>query len=115
PHHLAGLFVGGDDPRCDAGTGYDEIAPQGGAAIALLALLLGVHPPNDAADIAGSAVDLIEHAPGIRNVEEAVFRKRRRHRIFVAGAAAEGHRVSKLEILHVVAIDAGERPRELAD
>ena len=45
------------------GAGDDEIAPQRGAAVAQLALLLRVHAPHDAADVAGADVDLVEHAP----------------------------------------------------
>ena len=64
PHHFAGVLVGGDDPRrIDIVAGEDDIAPECGAAIGLLAFLLRVHAPHDAADIAGSAVDLVEHAP----------------------------------------------------
>ena len=47
--------------------------------------------------VSRGAVDLVEHAPGIRDVEEAVFGERRRFVEFVAGAAAEWNRVVELE------------------
>ena len=66
PHDLAGLLVGGDDAgRIIRGRDH-VIAPEGGAAIGDLPALFGVHAPDDAAGIARSAVDLVEHAPGNR-------------------------------------------------
>src|SRR6202040_3698907 len=110
PHHLAGLLVGGNDPwRRDAGARDDEIAPQGGAAVAKLAFLLRVHPPHDPAGITRGGVDLVEHAPRVRDVEESVLHERRRHRKFVAGAAAERDRIGELEVLDIVPADASER------
>ncbi len=60
------------------------------------------------------AVDLVEHAPGIGDVEEAVLGERRRLVEFVAGAAAERHRIGELEVLDVVLVDARERREALA-
>ena len=59
------------------------------------------------------AVDLVEHAPGIGDVEEAVLGERRRLQELVAGAAAERHRIGELEVLDVVLVDARERREAL--
>src|SRR5207247_7764476 len=69
PNDFASLLVGGDDPPRAVGGGNDEITPQGRAAILPLQLLFGVHAPDDAAHVSRGAVDLVEDAPGIRNVE----------------------------------------------
>ena len=84
------------------------------AAIVGLLLLLRVHPPDDAAGIARGAVDLVQHAPGVGDVDEAVLDKRRRLDPFVAGGTAERHRIGELEVLDVVPVDAGERREALA-
>ena len=54
-------------------------------------------------------VDLVEHAPLIDDIEEAVFGERRRLEIFVRGRAAERDRISELEVLDVVLVDGVER------
>ena len=76
------------------------------AAVGLRSFLLGLHAPDDAAEVAGAGVDLVEDVPGIRDVEEAVFGKRRRIGELVAGTAAERHRIGKLQVLDIVAVDA---------
>src|SRR5215471_11091685 len=91
-----------------------EIPAQGGAAIAELAVLFRIHAPEDAAVLAGSHVDLVEHAPGIGRVEESVLDKRRRHGELAAGAAAERHRIGELQILDVLSVDARQRREALA-
>jgi nitrite reductase/ring-hydroxylating ferredoxin subunit len=65
PDDFAGLLVGRDDPRRPAGSGNDEISPQGRAAVSVLPLLFRVHAPHDPPDLARGSVDLVEHAPGI--------------------------------------------------
>jgi hypothetical protein len=58
PNDLAGFLVGGDNaPRTVTG-GDDEVAPQCDAAALALLLLLGVHAPHNATDVARPAVDL---------------------------------------------------------
>ena len=108
PHHPAGVLAGRDDPGRVVGGGDHEVAPQRGAAVALLALLSGVHAPHDAADIAGAAVDLVEHPGGVGDVEKAVLGERGRHDILVGGAAAERDGIGELEPLDVALVDAGE-------
>ncbi len=79
PHDLAGFLVGADDARRVARRGDDEIAPQRSAAVRQRHLLLArIHAPEDAAGFARAAVDLVEHAPLIDDVEEAVLGERRR-------------------------------------
>src|SRR6202030_2178993 len=114
PRDLAGLLIGGDDTPWTVGGRNDEIAPQGGAAVLALLLLFRVHAPDDVACVSRGAVDLVEHAPGIRDVEKAVFGERRRFVEFVAGAAAEWNRVGKLEALDGVPVNPGERRKPLA-
>ena len=110
PDDLAGVLVGGDDAGRIVGGGDDEIAPQRGAAVRQRQLLLpGVHAPDDAADVAGAHVDLVEHAPLIDDVEEAVLGQRRRLQILVAGGAADRDRIGELEVLDVVLVDLVER------
>ena len=116
PHHFAGFLVGRDDPRRvaeAARAGDDEIAPQGWATAAHQAILFGVHAPDDAADIAGTRIDLVEDVPGIGHVEETVLSERRRVGEFVSRTAAERHRIGELEVLDVVAVDARERRKAL--
>ena len=114
PHDLAGGLVGGDDAGRRIGGRDDEIAPQGGAAVDRLPLLLGLHAPDDPAGIARGGVDLVEHAPGIGDVEEAVLRQRRRLVGLVAGAAAERDRIGELEVLDVALVDPVEGREPLA-
>ncbi len=114
PGHLPGILVGGDDARRLVGDRDDEIAPERDPAIGGLLLLLGVHAPDDAADVARRAVDLVDHAPGIDGVEKAVLGERRRLVELVAGRAAERHRVGEFEPLDVPLVDAIERRIALA-
>jgi hypothetical protein len=117
PDHLAGFLVGRDDARRvaeAAGTGDDEVAPQRRPAGAHLAILLGVHAPHDAAEVAGAGVDFVEDVPGIRDVEETILGKRRCVGELVARAAAEWHRIGELQVLDVVAVDPRERRKALA-
>src|SRR5262249_36433383 len=79
PHHLAVVLVGGDDAGGIVGGGDDEVAPQGCAAVRQRQLLLaGIHAPDDAAHVARAYVDLVDHAPLVDDVEEAVLGERRR-------------------------------------
>jgi hypothetical protein len=114
PHHLAGFLVGADDAGRVVGGRDDEIAPQGGAAVVGLLLGLGVHPPDDPPGVAGPAVDLVQRAPRIGYVDEAVFNERRRLDVFVAGRAGKRHRVGELEILDVALVGARQRREALA-
>ena len=70
---------------------------------------------RDLAAIPGANVDLVEHVPGIGDVEESVFHQR--------GGVGEaellalppsGNCIDKLEVLDVIAVDAGERREPLA-
>ena len=92
----------------------NEIAPQCRAAIGNLLFLLRIHAPDDAADIARSRVDLVEHPPGIRDVEEAVLGERRRLDEFLGGAAGERNREGELQVFDIVLADAGKRREALA-
>src|SRR6202163_4137234 len=94
PVSLSVAMMRGELPKT-AGTGDDEVARQRRAAAAHLAILLGVHAPHDAAEVAGAGVDLVEDVPGIRDVEETVFGERRCVGELVARAAAERHRVGE--------------------
>ncbi len=109
PHHLAGVAVGGDDAAVIARHRYDEIAPQRDAAVAVDLLLAGVHLPYDVPAFAGTDVDLVDHAPGVRHIHEAVVDQRRRREILVAGGAAERHREGEAKVLHVRLVDGVER------
>jgi hypothetical protein len=77
--------------------------------LAAYLLLPRVHAPHDPAHIAGAAVDLVEHAPLIGEIEEPVLGKRRRFEVLVCGSAADRNRVSDLERLHVPFVDLVER------
>src|SRR5262249_48896317 len=72
PHHLAGFGVGGDDAPVVTRDRDDEIAPQRDAAVAVELLLTGIHLPNDFAFRPGAHVDLVDHAPDIGDVHNAV-------------------------------------------
>jgi periplasmic copper chaperone A len=39
---------------------------------------MGLHAPDDAANITGAPIDLVKHTPGIGDIKEAVLGKRRR-------------------------------------
>jgi hypothetical protein len=70
--------------------------------------------PDDAADVPGGGVDLVEHAPGIGDVEEAVLGERCRLDEFTAVGAGERHRIGEFQALDVGLVDAGERREALA-
>jgi hypothetical protein len=59
-------------------------------------------------------IDLVKHAPGVSDVEEAILGERGGFVELITGAAAERHRISELQSLDVVAIDARERREALA-
>src|SRR5262249_29072709 len=86
----------------------------GGAAIGRLLLLLGLHPPDDPADVARGNIDLVEHAPTVGDVEKAVLHQWRCMNDFHAGPAAERHRVSEPQSLDVAFVYAGEWRETLA-
>src|SRR6266852_5323377 len=110
PITILSLTVGGDDARRIAGDADDQISPQRRAAVRQRRFLLpGVHAPDDPAHIAGTPVDLVDHAPLIDHIEIAVLGERGRLEIFVRRRAAERDRVSKLEALDVGLVDAVER------
>ena len=114
PHDAAVILVGRDDARRVLGGSDDEIAPQRGAAIAVLRLLAGVHAPDDTAGVAGGAVDLVEHACRIGDVDEAVLGERGRLHELIGGDAAQRHGVEELQILDVRLVDLVERRIALA-
>jgi len=64
-----------------------------------------VHAPDDAANIPRSAIDLVQHAPGIGDEDEPAFGERSCVDEFIAGAAAERHRIGELEVLDVTLVD----------
>ncbi len=105
PHDLAGFLVGGDHPAVEAGNRNDEIAPQRDAAVAIGLLHAGIHLPYDLTCRSRADVDLIDDAPDVGDVHEAVFDHRRCFVVFVARRAAERHREGELEILHVRRVD----------
>ena len=87
-----------------------RLPQQRGAAVRQRQLLLsGVHAPDDAAHVARAHVDLVDHAPLVDDVEEAVLGQRRRLQVFVGRRAADGDRIGELEALDVVLVDLVER------
>jgi hypothetical protein len=94
PHHSASFLVGGDDAGRPVGRRYNEIAPESGTAVGALFLLLGFHAPNDPAGGSRGPVDLVEHAPRIRDVEEAVFGECGGLVVFIAARTAKRNRIS---------------------
>jgi hypothetical protein len=86
----------GDDARRPVGGRDDEIAPECRPAIDARLFLMRVHTPNDPADIAGPAVDLVEHAPGVGDVEKTVLSEWGCFNEFVAGAACKCNRIGEL-------------------
>jgi hypothetical protein len=84
PHDLAVVLVGGNDARRIVGARDDEVTPERGATVRQRQLLLaGIHPPDDAARVAGAAVDLVDDAPLVDDVEVAVLPEWRRLQVFV--------------------------------
>jgi hypothetical protein len=79
-----------------------------------LLLLFWIHAPDNATDVAGAAVDLVDHAPRIRDVEEAVLGEWGRLVALVAAAATERNGVGEPKVLNVALVDAGERGEALA-
>jgi hypothetical protein len=57
---------------------------------------VGLHAPDDTPDIAGAAVDLVEDTPGVGDVKEAVFGKRRCLNPFIADRASKRDRIGEL-------------------
>src|SRR5262249_62116329 len=76
PNDLAGLLVGRDHAAVEPGDGDDEVAPQSDATVAVRLLLARIHLPHDAALRARPDVDLVDRAPDIADVEEAVLDQR---------------------------------------
>ena len=110
PRDLAGFLVGRDHARRIVRNRDDEISPQRRAAVRERDLLLArVHAPHDPARLSGTPIDLIEHAPLIDDVEEAVLRQRRRFEVLVRRGTADRDRVGELEVLDVVLVDLVER------
>ena len=110
PDHLAVVLVGGDHAGGIVGGGDDQIPQQRGAAVRQRQLLLsGVHAPDDAAHVARAHVDLVDHAPLVDDVEEAVLGQWRRLQIFVGRRAADRDGVGELQALDVVLVDLVER------
>ena len=91
----------------------DEIVPERDAAVAVGLLLAGIHLPEDAAVRAGAHVDLVDHAPDVGHVHEAVVDQRRRFEVFVRRRAAERDREGELEVLDVRLVDRVERREAL--
>src|SRR5204862_7372862 len=79
----------------------------------VLLVLLWIHSPDTVAGVAGAAVDLVQDAPRIGNVDEPVLDQRRCFAPFVASRAAEYNRIGELEIFDVVLVDARERREAL--
>src|SRR6266481_5137815 len=75
-------------------------------AITLDRLLAGIHTPDDTAKSAGAHIDLVDHAPGVGHIHEAVIDERRRHQILVARAAAQSHREGHAQLLTLVLLIA---------
>src|SRR5215471_13595058 len=72
-------------------------------------LLARTHARDDAAGVAGAAVDLVDDAPLVDDVEEAVLGQRCRLQVLVRRRAADRHRIGELEALDVVLVDARQR------
>jgi 3',5'-cyclic AMP phosphodiesterase CpdA len=114
PHDLAAVAVDGDDAPVGEIVD-DEVFPQcDAAALRDVALVLdaGVGDPHELAVVAGAHIDLVDRAPTVGRVHEAIVDQRID---FVLGAvlpdvlhAAERHRPHHAQILDVVAIDLGE-------
>ena len=113
PDDLAGLLVGRDHAPVETGDGDDEIAPQRDAAVPVRLLLAGIHLPQGAALGTRAHVDLVDHAPDIGDVEEAVVNQRRRLDVFVGGRSAQRDREGELEIPGVRLVDDVERREPL--
>ena len=110
PRDLAGLLVGRNHARRIIRDRDDEVAPQRRAAVGERHLLLArVHAPHDPPRLAGPPVDLVEHAPLIDDVEEAVLGERRRLQVLVRRGAADRDRIGELEVLDVRLVDPLER------
>ncbi len=110
PDDPAVFLVGGDHARRMIRDRDDQATPQRCAAIRRDDLLLPrVHAPHDAACLPGPCIDLVEHAPLVGDVEEAILGERRRFEVLVRRGAADRYRVSELEILHVAFVDLVQR------
>ncbi len=113
PHHLAGLLVGGDHAAIERSDREHQIAPQRHAAVAVALLLAGVHLPHGASGFSRPHVDLVDDAPVVDDVHEAVLDQRRRLDGLVAVGAADRDREQQLEVLDVVLVDLLERREPL--
>src|SRR5438093_11756731 len=109
PDDLPGLGVGRDDAPVITGDRDYEIAPERDAAVAVGLLLAGIHLPDHATLRGRAHVDLVDHAPDVGDVHEAVVDQWRRLDILVAGLAAERDREGELEVLRVGLVDLIER------
>ena len=123
PGDLAGLLVGRDQPAVER-VGDDEIAPQCDAAIVDAAagdgaspvmVGLGIHLPDQLA-AAAMRIDLVDRAPAVGDVEEAVLGDGRALQPAMAPDAAaldaaELHGPGDLQVLHVIAVDLVQRAR----
>ena len=87
-----------------------RLPQQRGAAVRQRQLLLSrVHAPDDAAHVAGAHVDLVDHAPLVDDVEEAVLGQRRRLQVLVGRRSPDGEGIGELQALDVVLVDLVER------
>ena len=87
-----------------------RLPQQRGAAVRQRQLLLsGVHAPDDAAHVARAHVDLVDHAPLVDDVEEAVLGQRRRLQVLVGRRSPDGEGIGQLQALDVVLVDLVER------
>src|SRR5262249_44814959 len=121
PGNLAGILVGRDQAAIE-GMRNDEIAPQRHAAIVDAAaghragpvvVRLRVHLPEQHA-FAAVSVDLVNRAPSVGDIHEAVFDDRRAFETAMRPDAAaldatELHGPGDLEVLHIILVDVGER------
>ncbi len=109
PDDLSSLLVGRDHAPVETGDRDHQVVPKRDAAVAVGLLLAGIHLPEHAALRARAHVDLVDHAPDIGDVHEAVVDQGRRLDVLVGGGAAERDREGELEVLDVRFVDGVER------
>lgn len=109
PHHLPSFLVGCDDMACIAGHRDHQIAPQRHTAVAVLAIELRVHFPDDLAGGARSHIDFVDHSPTVHHVHEPVLNEGRRLKAFAHRLATQWHREGEFKILDVGLVDCVER------
>ena len=83
PHHRAGFLVGGDDARRlpnPPAPVMTKLPHSAAPRMRICRSCFGSMRQTMRPTSPERAVDLVEHAPGIGDVEEAVLRQRRRHR-----------------------------------